>query len=611
LLPREKIDDVRERTNIVDVVRRYVELKRAGTGSWKGLCPFHAEKTPSFHVHEQRQFFHCFGCGEKGDVFHFLQMIEGRSFTEVLRDLAHQAGVDLPEATLTPAERKAAQEAESERERMLRAMEEATRFYEAQLGSPAGAAARAYLEKRGISKATAERFRLGYAPAAWDALGKQLAAARVPQATAERLGLIGSNDRGHYDFFRDRIMLPVLDRQKRPIGFSSRLLDPDAKERKYVNSPDSPLFHKKDNLYGLHAALEPIRRSGTAIVVEGNFDVLSLHEAGVEEAVAPMGTALTVEQIKLLGRMSKHIVVVFDGDSAGQRAAEKAVPVAVEAGLFFAEADADGRVAEMPLGVDPDDFVRKQGAEAFRALVEHARPMLDHLIQRASDDATIPGKASTAQRVSEVLAKVRNPLVRDLYVRELAATLSVPVHQVARMVREAANRGPAPSPPEAAAVPSPEVVAPVLEPEELDALVLLINRPEVAATEQARQVLTLMRNPGIRQIYAVAFDAIRAGETANVPAWLDSGPAEIRARVTAALMDGRWNKVEMPQEAMRVLAQKISHTRIDEELALTERQYREALSRGDEEDARAFSVKCIELKQTKLGLANQSKGMTT
>ena len=436
LLPREKIDDVRDRTNIVDVVRRYVELKRAGTGSWKGLCPFHAEKTPSFNVHEQRQYFHCFGCGEKGDVFSFLVKIEQRSFMEVLRELAHQAGVDLPEAKQSPAERQAAAEAESERERMLRVMDAATSFFEAQLAGPAGGAARAYLDKRGISQALRARFRLGYAPAAWDALQKHLASLHIPGTVAEQLGLVGANERGRYDFFRDRVMLPVLDRQKRPVGFSSRLLDPEAKERKYVNSPDTPLFHKKENLYGLHVALEAIRRSGTAIVVEGNFDVLSLHEAGIEEAVAPMGTALTGEQVKLLSRAAKRIVVVFDGDAAGARAAEKAIPVAVEAGLFFAEADADGRVAQMPAGVDPDDFVRAHGAEAFRALVEGARPMLDHLIQQAAGDATIPGKADTAKRVVEVLAKVRNPMVRDLYMRELAAKLRVPVPQVARMVRD-------------------------------------------------------------------------------------------------------------------------------------------------------------------------------
>jgi DNA primase len=608
LLPREKIDDVRERTKIVEVVRRYVELKRAGTGSWKGLCPFHAEKTPSFHVHEQRQFFHCFGCGEKGDVFHFLQMIEGRSFMDVLRDLAGQAGVDLPEVKQTPAERKAALEAESERERMLRAMEEATRFYEAQLQSAAGATARAYLDQRGISKATAERFRLGYAPAAWDSLGKHLAEARIPVTVAERLGLIGSNDRGHYDFFRDRVMLPVLDRQKRPLGFSSRLLDPDAKERKYVNSPDSPLFHKKENLYGLHVALDAIRKSGVAVVVEGNFDVLSLHEAGIDEVVAPMGTALTVEQITLLGRMSRRIVVIFDGDSAGQRAAEKAVPVAVEAGLFFAEADADGRVAEMPAGVDPDEFVRERGPEAFRALVEQARPMLDHLIQRAADDATIPGKAATAKRVAEVLGKVRNPLVRDLYVRDLAAKLSVPVQQVARMVRESAAR---PVPEAKSAGEAAEVARPVLRPDELDALVLLVTRPEVATSCYARQVQDLLRDSGLQQIYAAAMETLSAGGRPDVPGWLDSGPADIRELVSAAVMDGRWDKVEMPEEAMRVLAARLERARVDEELALARRQHREALARGNEAEARAISMREMELIRTKLGLSSQDKGMTT
>src|SRR3569832_1975422 len=247
LVPREKIDDVRDRTNIVDVVKRYVELKRAGTGSWKGLCPFHTEKTPSFHVHETRQFFHCFGCGEKGDVFGFLQKIDQRSFTEVLRDLAQQAGVELPEREMSPGERRARQEAESERDRLLRVMELATAFFESCFAAPPGEAARADVG-----------------------------------ADAERLGLVCVNERGRYDFFRDRVMLPVFDRQKRVIGFGSRLLDPEAKDRMFVNSPDSPLFHKKECLYGLHVALEAIRKSGTAIVVEGNIDVLALHEAGIE-----------------------------------------------------------------------------------------------------------------------------------------------------------------------------------------------------------------------------------------------------------------------------------------------------------------------------------------
>jgi len=608
LLPREKIDDVRDHTNIVDIVRRYVELKRAGTGSWKGLCPFHAEKTPSFNVHEQRQYFHCFGCGEKGDVFSFLVKIEQRSFMEVLRDLAREAGVDLPEIKQTPMERKAAAEAESERERMLRAMDAATSFFEHQLAGPAGGAARAYLDSRGISSALRVRFRLGYAPAAWDALHKHLSSLHIPGTIAEQLGLVRTNERGCHDFFRDRVMLPVLDRQKRPIGFSSRLLDPEAKERKYVNSPDSPLFHKKDNLYGLHVALDAIRRTGTAIVVEGNFDVLSLHEAGIEEAVAPMGTALTGEQVKLLSRAAKRIVVVFDGDAAGARAAEKAIPVAVEAGLFFAEVDADGRVAQMPAGVDPDDFVRAQGAEAFRALVDGARPMLDHLIQQAADDATIPGKADTARRVVEVLAKLKNPLVRDLYVRELAAKLRVAVPQVVRMVRDtAAERRPMPASRPAPAGESPPAgrQAPrELPGDEVAVFTLLVSHPELASGDDAGRALDLMVDPGLRQVYRTALQALRGGERPDVPAWLDACPPEIRESIDAAVMDGRWERVEVAAEALRALVGRLERSRVEAEIALAERQRGEALARGDEEEVRALARREMELIRTKLGLAN-------
>src|SRR5688572_9759659 len=232
---------------------------------------------------------------------------------EIVRDLAQAAAVDLPEKQLTPAERKALSEAESERERLHRAMEAAVAFFQEQYAAPGGAAARAYVEGRGISARIVERFRVGYAPAGWNNLQGFLAGKQIPMPVAERLGLVGVNERGRYDFFRDRIMLPVIDRQRRPVGFSSRLLDPEAKDRKYVNSPDSPLFHKKEQLYGLHAALDAIRKSGTAVVVEGNFDVMSLHEAGVEEAVAPMGTALTAEQIAMLARVAQRIIVVSDG----------------------------------------------------------------------------------------------------------------------------------------------------------------------------------------------------------------------------------------------------------------------------------------------------------
>jgi DNA primase len=285
--------------------------------------------------------------------------------------------------------------------------------------------------------------------------------------------------------------------------------------------------------------------------------------------------------------------------------------LAVEAGLFFADADADGRVAEMPSGMDPDEFIRASGAEAFRALIAQARPMLDHLIQRAADDATVPGKANTAKRVVDVLAKVRNPLVRDLYVRDLAAKLGVPVSQVARMVREASSQLSRPdSTPSSAPIPALTASRPVPS-DEVDALALLVAHPEVASGEAAQQTLDMLRDPGIRQIYATALAALQAGGRPDVPAWLDSAPAEIRDQVASALMDGRWERLEAVEDAMRALLLKLHRSRVDEELTQAQRQHREAIARGDEEEARAISMREMQLIRTKLGLGNQSKGMAT
>jgi DNA primase len=262
----------------------------------------------------------------------------------------------------------------------------------------------------------------------------------------------------------------------------------------------------------------------------------------------------------------------------------------------------------MPAGVDPDDFVRAQGAEAFRALVEGARPMLDHLIQQAADDATIPGKASTARRVVEVLAKLKNPLMRDLYMRELAAKLRVPVPHVARMVRDTATeRRPAPtSSPVASgqAAGSSELAPHDLPPDEVAVFTLLVSHPELAASEEAGRALDLLVDPGVRQVYRTALQALRDGQRADVPAWLDACPAPIRASLGLAAMDGRWDKVEAADEALRALVGRLGRSRVEAEIGLAERLRDEALARGDEEEARALSMRAIELIRTKLGLAN-------
>src|SRR3569832_414765 len=609
LVPREKIDDVRDRTNIVDVVKRYVELKRAGTGSWKGLCPFHTEKTPSFHVHETRQFFHCFGCGEKGDVFGFLQKIDQRSFTEVLRDLAQQAGVELPEREMSPGERRARQEAESERDRLLRVMELATAFFEACFAAPPGEAARAYVAKRGSGAETLKRFRVGYAPAGWKALQDHLAGKGVAAADAERLGLVGVNERGRYDFFRDRVMLPVFDRQKRVIGFGSRLLDPEAKDRKYVNSPDSPLFHKKECLYGLHVALEAIRKSGTAIVVEGNFDVMALHEAGIEEAVAPMGAALTMVQVGMLARVARRAVVIFDGDAAGKRAAEKAVPL-------FVDGDLDGRVARLPGGQDPDDFVRQQGAAAFRQLIEAGRPMLDQFIQDAAQETTVPGRIATLESVAALLVRVRDRTTQELYAQRLAAVLGLTPHQVGRALRDAREHAQAQrdraaaarsyegegAPAAATPPPAPAVPDRVLPRDEMELLALLVTYPEVAGSAEAARGGDLLVDPAARELYRTARQAPADNGRLDVPAWRDAGPPDVRRSLSAALMDGGHSQADNPSAKLRALTARLELQRVEAEISRTAQLLEQARSRGDVDGVNAAMRRSLELGTARQGL---------
>jgi len=638
LVPREKIDDVRDRTNIVDVIKRYVELKRAGTGSWKGLCPFHTEKTPSFHVHEARQFFHCFGCGEKGDVFAFLGKVEQRTFSEVLRDLAEQAAVELPErAPLFAGEPPPRVDAESERDRLLRVSDLAATFFEQALTSPAGEAARAYLAKRQIGPETQRRFRVGYAPAGWKALQEALARKGIGELDTERLGLVGVNERGRYDFFRDRVMLPVFDRQKRVIGFGSRLLDPDAKDRKYVNSPDSPLFHKKECLYGLHAALEAIRKSGTAIVVEGNFDVMALHEAGIQEAVAPMGTALTTEQVGLLGKLARRVVVVFDGDVAGKRAAEKAVPL-------FVDADLDGRVARLPTGQDPDDFVREHGAPAFRKLIEAGRPMIDQFIQDAAQETSVPGRIAALEAVAAMLVRVKDPTTQELYAKQTEVVLGLSRAQVSRALRDAREQAAAararsqaaraggtgahdaasdglhgaearsrPTPAAGPGIPEgrsagvasrdqPLTPERSLPRDELELLALLATYPDLATGGDATRAGDLLVDPAARSLFRTARAELVERGRLDVPAWLEGGPPDVRRSVMAALMDEGVSRAENPSTKLRALGARLELQRVEAEISMTLRMLGEARSRGDASATQAMIVRGIELDKTKQGL---------
>ena len=574
-----------------------------------GICPFHGEKTPSFHVNEARSYFYCFGCHEKGDAITFLTKIEQRPFMDVLQELASAAGVDLDMRPLSPAERQARQKAESERDRMFRAMELAASFFEEQYASPAGASARAYVEKRGIGAAVRERFRVGYAPPRWDALSSHLATHKIPPSDMERLGLVGVNERGRYDFFRDRVMLPVLDRQKRVIGFGGRLLDPEAKDRKYVNSPESPLFHKKESLYGLHAALDAIRRTGGAILVEGNFDVLALHQAGIEEVVAPMGTALTEEQVAAVGRLAKTITVVFDGDTAGQRAAQKAIPLFVDAGIL------GGRIARLPAGVDPDDFVRQpdRGPDAFRRLVDGARPMLDQFIQDAATDASVPDRVTALRAITAMLVKVKDQTTRELYAEQLSGILKMDRQQVRRAMQEATattqrqarQHEPTPAGPVAptgTAAPPATGTAARLPVEELELLALLAKHPELLRSPEAKRAGDLLVHPLARQLYRAAAEQAAEAGNLDMPAWLETMAVADRATIATALADERFAKLADPEGYLRKLVIRLEILRVDAEISMTTRLQKEAQDRGDQDASNAHSRRGVELRQTKEGL---------
>lgn len=412
LIAEQTIEEIRTRADIVEVVARYVTLKHSGRNHL-GLCPFHSEKTPSFNVNAERQIFHCFGCGAGGDVFAFLMRMEGLAFPEAVRRLAEQVGVEVGDAVLSAEE----EQRRAEREQLRRITEVACQFYQQQLlEASAGAAGRQYLRQRGFDGELARQFRLGWAPDSWDALARHLhdKGFEAPPAR-ERLGLLraGQEGRSDYDLFRRRLLFPILDERGRPVAFGGRVLDDSLP--KYINSPESPIYHKSRVLYGLYQAREAMRRSGAAIVVEGYFDQLALYRAGFHNAVATCGTALTTEQAHLLKRFANRVLMLFDQDAAGQKATFRAMDVLLAEGLGAA-------VVALEPGDDPDSFLRRHSAADLQTRLDAARPVLEVYMDTVltAHGPAIEGRARAAEEILGKLRLLASDIERDLYLRELA-----------------------------------------------------------------------------------------------------------------------------------------------------------------------------------------------
>jgi DNA primase len=417
-IPEEKIQEIKDRIDIVEVVSSYLPLKRSGVNN-QGLCPFHQEKSPSFNVNSARQIFHCFGCGVGGNVFSFLMRMEGLSFPDAVRRLGEKVGVEVEEEEVSPAEIHRREV----RERLARINAVAGEFYhQLLLEDDAGVPGRRYLRKRGYEGETVRAFQVGFAPEGWETLAKHLTGKNFSAEDVRKTGLVrpGKQDRGDYDLFRNRLLFPIHDLQGNMVAFGGRVLDDSLP--KYINSPETDVYHKSKILYGLYQAREAMRHTDEALVVEGYFDVLALHRAGFANAVATCGTALTPDHARLLKRYADKILLIFDEDAAGRQATFRAMDALLPSGLAVS-------VVAMPAGEDPDSLLKTKGEEGFRRCLDAARPVLEVFIEdqlRVNDDS-VEGRARAAEQALERIRRLPGDLERSLYLKQLATLVGLDV----------------------------------------------------------------------------------------------------------------------------------------------------------------------------------------
>jgi len=532
------LDDIRAAVDIVDLVSRFVNLRKAGS-HWKGLCPFHAEKTPSFTVNPQKNIFHCFGCGVGGDAFGFVMRQDRLSFPEAVRALAKTAGIALPEE-------RAAGGGDSGREELIRVMDLAGRFYADLLWKPAGERARAYLEQRGIDTGIARHFGLGWAPEGWETLLTFMKGEKVPEEAliAAGLAVARENRAGAYDRFRGRLLFPIRDLQGRVVAFGGRGFGDE--QPKYLNSPETPLYTKGNLLYAADLARTTIQSENRALLVEGYVDCIMAHQHGFTGTVAALGTAFTPAQLALLRRYCDEVITFFDADAAGQKAAARAEELLEPTGRSMAWAvnrsgafEGAGtlrvKVALLPAGHDPDTFLRSVGREGFMERIAAARSILSYALDRAlvdPDGATGPRARTTAfARVALLLAKVADGDEAAALSREAATKLGVDPTQlwIEAQRLQSSLRTPPPQ-----AQPSAPVSTP---PVERDLVTLLLHSDEARAT-----LLGLLAEPdelGHASLRAIV-EALRRRPDAPAESLMTDLPTdEARSVLSSLLVEDR------------------------------------------------------------------------
>jgi DNA primase len=538
------LEEIKSRIDIVDFISHYVGLKKTGQ-NWKGLCPFHSEKTPSFTVNQAKQIFHCFGCGSGGDVITFLMKYENVSFHEAMAALAKDAGVTL---AMGQADAKTMQRDEKIRNALL----DACSYFAQRL--QASKTALEYLKKRGISGESAGLFRLGYAPEGWHNLLKYLRSAGYEDPVIQAAGLAVNGEKGMYDMFRERLMFPIMSASGNILAFGGRAFADRSDSRngsvpKYVNSPETAVFKKSDTLFGLYTAKEDIRRENRAIIVEGYMDVIVCYQYGFRNAVAPLGTSLTSRHVVRLRNFTNNSVLVFDGDAAGKSAAKRALPL-------ICQNDYRAKVLLLPGNEDPDSYLRKYGSQAFNALIEKAKTMIDFLLSITTGE-----KIEVVRHALSLIAVIKDPLVADEMLTELSDRTRVHEVTIREEFRKIKNIASAKGP------GNHKAALPAKNPEEYLLLSAVIAFPEKSDYVLSRIDIGAIRDKTLVSLFGKLASLEDKKNFAN--SILDSGEEEEKKIVTKFSVDPGFDPEHVDRN-MEDCFRSIKKRQLDERLRLAE-----------------------------------------
>jgi len=505
-IPEDKIDEIRNRADIVDLVSEFVTLKKAGR-NFLGLCPFHKEKTPSFTVNPDKQIFYCFGCGEGGNVISFLMKINDMAFPEAVRYLAGKTGVVFPQKEMTAHDK----EELGIREQISRINDDVAVLFAKRLFSTAGQAARDYLKGRGIREAAVREFRIGVAADGWSHLREYFEKRKISPEILEKAGLIIPGKEGRfYDRFRGRLMFPIEDINGRVIAFGGRVLGEG--EPKYLNSPETPLYIKGRNLYGLNRTREDIRKKGYAILVEGYFDLVALWNAGIKHCVASLGTALTVNQVALIKRYTMQVVALFDPDEAGKKALARSLPLFLAGGVH-------ARAAVLPEGYDPDDYIRTFGPEKFEQIIDNAQSMVDYYIEQVigrRTGATLEDSYDALRDAVPFIAGIDDTIERNLFIKRVAEKLGIEQDLLKEQIRLTLTKAKKSATPAIAAKPLRQTDA-----VEFALICAMLEWPAKINVMVDTYVLDYFLNDDLKKIAQEIEEAVKNGETLDSSRLMD------------------------------------------------------------------------------------------